>query len=80
MKQSECMSIINRLFNEHIKSNEQIFKSYCYCDHRACDLIVNFKKMLRSLDLSSRIAIMRTELETIMIIQSISNHMMMMVL
>nr|DAL94211.1 MAG TPA: Protein of unknown function (DUF4446) [Caudoviricetes sp.] len=44
MKQSECMSIINRLFNERIKSNEHIFKSYCYFDHRACDLIVNFKK------------------------------------
>lgn len=44
MKQSECMSIINELFNKHIKDNEHIFKRYCYNDHRACDLISNFKK------------------------------------
>lgn len=44
MKQNECISIINELFNKHIKANEHIFKSYCYSDHRACDLIVNFKK------------------------------------
>lgn len=44
MKQSECMYIINRLFNQHIKANEQIFKSYCYCDHRARDFIIDFKK------------------------------------
>lgn len=44
MKQSECMSIINRLFIKHIKENENIFRSYKYDDHRACDLIVNFKK------------------------------------
>ena len=43
MKQSECMSIINRLFIKHIKENENIFRSYKYDDHRACDLIVNFK-------------------------------------
>lgn len=44
MKQTECMSIINRLFNEHIKTNEHIFKSYCYSDHRVCGLIISFKK------------------------------------
>lgn len=44
MKQSECISIVNRLFTKHIKANEHIFKSYCYSDHRACDLIINFKK------------------------------------
>ena len=44
MKQSECISVINELFKKHIKTNEQIFKSYNYCDHRACDLIINFKK------------------------------------
>lgn len=44
MKQSEYMSIINKLFNKHIGVNKHILDSYCYNDHRACNLIVGFKK------------------------------------
>ena len=44
MKQSEYMSIINKLFNKHIGENKPILDSYCYNDHRACNLIVDFKK------------------------------------
>lgn len=51
MKQSEYMSIINKLFNKHIGANKHIFDSYCYNDHRACNLIVSFKKDIEELGL-----------------------------
>ena len=51
MKQSEYMSIINKLFNKHIEGNKHVFDSYCYNDHRACDLIVDFKKDVEKLGL-----------------------------
>lgn len=51
MKQSEYMSIINKLFSKHIEGNKHIFDSYCYKDHRACDLIVSFKKDVEELGL-----------------------------
>lgn len=44
MKQGEYMSIINKLFNKHIGRNKPILDSYCHNDHRACNLIVDFKK------------------------------------
>ena len=51
MKQSEYMLIINKLFNKHIERNKHVFDSYCYNDHRACDLIVDFKKDVEKLGL-----------------------------
>ena len=42
--QKEYMDCIKREFISTIKVNSTIIDAYCYNDHRACDLIIGFKK------------------------------------
>lgn len=51
MKQSEYMFILNELFTNNIKAKEHIFNSYNYSDHRACDVIMQFKMEVRDIGL-----------------------------
>lgn len=46
--QKEYMNVIKREFDVNIKLNSDIFNAYCYCDHRACDLIAIFKENVKS--------------------------------
>ena len=42
--QKEYMAIIKKEFADIIESNKNIFDAYNYSNHKACDLIIQFRK------------------------------------
>lgn len=45
--QREYMDAIKNEFIVSIELNKQILDAYCYCDHRACNLIERFKEKVK---------------------------------
>lgn len=48
MTRKEYFKIIASNFSKYIIANQKNFKDYCYCNHKACDNIVEFKKAVES--------------------------------
>ena len=45
--QREYMDAIKREFIVNLELNRGVLDAYCYCDHRACDLIGRFKENVK---------------------------------
>ena len=48
MTRKECFEIVVNNFVHYIAANQKNFKDYCYCNHKACDNIIEFRKAVEN--------------------------------